>query len=46
MVLSRIPGEYVSDSSFPAWDPADWTLEGRTEYDRFTLGTGERRTDQ
>jgi dihydrofolate reductase len=45
MVLSRIPGEYDGDTSFPEWDPADWRLRERTEYDEFLLETWERAED-
>lgn len=37
MVLSRIPGEYEGTSYFPEWDPEEWELVDRTEYDEFTL---------
>ncbi|WP_338738623.1 dihydrofolate reductase [Haloplanus salilacus] len=37
MVLSRIPGEYEGDTYFPDWDPDEWTLLDRTEYEAFTL---------
>lgn len=42
MVLSRVPGEYDGDATFPEWDREEWTLEERTEYDDFTLETWER----
>jgi dihydrofolate reductase len=37
MVLSRIPGEYDGDAYFPEWDPDEWNLVDRVEYDDFTL---------
>jgi dihydrofolate reductase len=37
MVLSRIPGEYEGDTYFPDWDPDEWTVVDRTEYEAFTL---------
>ena len=37
MVLSRIPDEYEGDASFPEWDPDEWDLVDRVEYDDFTL---------
>lgn len=37
MILSRIPGTYEGDAYYPAWDPAAWSLENRTEYEGFTL---------
>lgn len=37
MVLSRVPGEYDGDASFPEWDSDDWNLVETTEYDAFTL---------
>jgi len=37
LVLSRIPGEYDGDASFPDWDPDTWTVVDRTEYEAFTL---------
>jgi dihydrofolate reductase len=37
MILSRIPGEYEGDSSFPEWSRDDWVLVDRTEYEDFTL---------
>jgi dihydrofolate reductase len=37
MVLSRIPDEYEGDTSFPDWNPDDWNLADRTEYEAFTL---------
>lgn len=37
MVLSRLPDEYEGDARFPEWDPDDWTLDDRTEYEAFTL---------
>ena len=37
MVLSRVPGEYEGDSTYPEWDREEWELTDSTEYDRFTL---------
>ena len=37
MVLSRVPGEYEGDSTYPEWDREEWELIDSTEYDRFTL---------
>ncbi|AUX09571.1 dihydrofolate reductase [Halalkaliarchaeum desulfuricum] len=37
MVLSRISGEYEGDTYFPEWDPDEWELANRTEYEAFTL---------
>jgi len=37
MVLSRLPGEYEGDSTYPEWDESEWELIDSTEYDRFTL---------
>ena len=37
MVLSRVPGEYEGDSTYPEWDREEWKLTDSTEYDRFTL---------
>lgn len=37
MVLSRIPGEYDGDVSFPEWDPAEWERIDRVEHEDFTL---------
>lgn len=37
MVLSRIPGEYEGDAYFPEWDPDEWDLIDRVDYDDFTL---------
>jgi len=37
MVLSRVHGEYDGDSYYPEWDDDAWTLDSKTEYDRFTL---------
>ncbi|WP_042661819.1 dihydrofolate reductase [Haloferax sp. ATB1] len=37
MVLSRIPGKYDGDASFPKWDRNEWTVVDRTAYDDFTL---------
>jgi dihydrofolate reductase len=42
MVLSRVPGEYEGDASFPEWDESEWTLTERIEYERFTLETWDR----
>lgn len=43
MVLSRIPGEYDGDVSFPDWNIEDWTLLDRTCYDEFILEEWKRR---
>ena len=37
MVLSRVPGEYEGDSTYPEWDREEWELTDSAEYDRFTL---------
>jgi len=37
MVLSRVPGEYEGDSTYPEWDREEWELTDSIEYDRFTL---------
>ena len=43
MVLSRVPGEYEGDSTYPEWDREEWKLTDSTEYDRFTLEEWRRR---
>ncbi len=37
MVLTRVPGEYQGDASYPPWDETDWTLESVTAYDDFAV---------
>lgn len=37
MALSRVHGEYEGDTTYPAWNEADWKLVESTEFDRFTL---------
>ncbi len=37
MFLSRIPGDYEGDATFPSWNEADWTRVAEAEYDDFTL---------
>ena len=37
MVLSRVPGEYEGDSTYPEWNREEWERTDSTEYDRFTL---------
>jgi dihydrofolate reductase len=45
MVLSRVPGEYEGDTSFPEWDPDEWDLAETTEYEAFTLEEWVRESD-
>jgi len=45
MVLSRIPGEYEGDTSFPEWDPEEWNLVETVDYEAFTLEEWARRPD-
>lgn len=37
MVLTRVPGEYEGDTSYPDWDAEAWTLDTRTEYEDFAV---------
>jgi dihydrofolate reductase len=37
MVLSRVPGEYEGDASYPDWDESEWTLAEQKAFDVFTL---------
>jgi len=43
MFLSHVDGAYEGDTSYPAWDDADWTVVAATDYDRFTLREWARR---
>jgi dihydrofolate reductase len=45
MVLSRIPGEYEGDTTFPDWDETEWHREDATDYDEFTLEEWVRNGD-
>lgn len=45
MVLSGIPGEYEGDAYFPDWNPEEWTLLERTQYEEFTLEEWKRDPD-
>lgn len=37
MFLSRVPGEYEGDTTFPEWDRKELTLVETTPYEAFTL---------
>lgn len=37
MVLTRVPGTYEGDSSYPEWDEAAWDLQERVDYDGFAV---------
>jgi dihydrofolate reductase len=43
MVLSRVPGEYEGDTSYPEWNREEWDLVSEKAYERFTLQQWERR---
>ena len=43
MVLSRVPGEYEGDASYPEWDRERWTVTSEQPYDGFTVQEWERR---
>ncbi|QPV64936.1 dihydrofolate reductase [Halosimplex litoreum] len=43
MVLTRVPGEYDGDTSYPEWDEDDWDLVETEDYEHFTVETWERR---
>jgi len=42
MVLSRVPGEYAGDTTFPEFDEREWTLVDTEAYEQFTLEHWER----
>ena len=42
MVLSRVPGEYAGDATFPEFDEREWTLVDTEAYGQFTLEHWER----
>lgn len=46
MFLSRIPGEYQGDVTFPEFDENDWRLVEETQFKRFTLQEWARRNDE
>ena len=37
MILSRVPGEYDGDATYPEWDRAEWDLEREIPYSSFTV---------
>jgi dihydrofolate reductase len=45
MVLSRVPGEYEGDASYPAWESDDWRLVAEDPRKGFTIQHWERRHD-
>ena len=45
MVLSRIPGEYEGDTSFPEWNAGEWNLVNAVDYEEFTLEEWVRGSD-
>lgn len=45
MVLSRVPGEYEGDTSYPEWVTDEWTLADETPYGTFTVEEWVRRPE-
>jgi len=45
MVLSRVPGEYEGDSSYPEWNERDFECVEREAYEGFTVEHWERIDD-
>ena len=43
MLLSRVPGTYAGDASYPDWDRDDWELVDETPFDGFVLEAWVRR---
>ena len=37
MILSRVPGEYEGDASYPEWDESEWRLASSEQRTGFTL---------
>lgn len=44
MVLSRVPGVYEGDATYPEWDEDAWELERETPWDGFTLQEWRRQS--
>lgn len=43
LYISRIPGRYAGDTTFPTIDPQEWQLDEEREEEGFTLETWVRR---
>ncbi len=42
MFLTRVPGRYRGDTTYPPWEEREWRLVTETEYDRFRIEEWER----